>query len=76
MNLNEQYIGAKYRLQGNSTRNIDVLKEAFENLSNKPADNYGKGEMIEEFEKKICGYFRKRSSSVYAKWNYGSTNCT
>lgn len=63
MKLTDQYKAAKYKFQGNGPRSIDTLKEALNSIQeDRFADLYGKGEIIEEFEKKFAVILGKESA--------------
>lgn len=63
MKLNEQHKKAKYRFQGSGPRNINILKEAFQHISEcELADTYGNGEIIEKFEKKFAKILGKEAA--------------
>jgi len=53
--LRETFNGTKHQLSGHGRRNISVLKEAFDKIDGETAsDMYGKGEVIEAFERKMA----------------------
>lgn len=58
MTIKEIYTKSKYHVSSHGPITVNFLKEAFENIDpNLPADAYGKGDIIENFEKKISSYF-------------------
>lgn len=61
--LGEAYKKTEYQLGGNGSRNVKVLKDAFEGVdSSEFADMYGAGSMINDFEKKMADYLRKEAA--------------
>lgn len=55
-----------YQLAGHGFRNIDILKKALEAIDGEhESDMYGKGRIIEDFEKKIADYLGKESAVFF-----------
>ncbi|WP_163099820.1 threonine aldolase family protein [Peribacillus alkalitolerans] len=53
--LQDTYKQTKYQLNGHGRRNIQVLKEAFQNIKEElESDIYGKGQLIEDFQAKMA----------------------
>lgn len=66
MELKEQYYAAKYRIQGNGPRTINILKEAFSNIDETiPSDFYGSGKIINDFEDKFANILGKESAIFF-----------
>lgn len=64
--LLEAFKATKYQLGGHGTRNIDVLKEAFETVGGlEESDLYGTGTIIEAFEKKMAAYLGKETAVFF-----------
>jgi threonine aldolase len=62
----EAYKQTEYKLAGNGTRNIQVLKETLENWDGEQeSDLYGKGKIIEEFQIKLANYLGKESAVFF-----------
>lgn len=58
--LRDIYNLTKYKLAGHGNRNIQVLKDAFQNAdSTLESDMYGKGQIIERFQEKIASFLGK-----------------
>jgi threonine aldolase len=55
-----------YQLAGHGFRNINILKKALEEMDDDlESDMYGKGMVIENFEKKMAEYLGKRSAVFF-----------
>lgn len=64
--LLEAFKTTKYQLGGHGTRNVDVLKEAFEAVSSlEESDLYGTGNFIEAFENKMATYLGKEAAVFF-----------
>ncbi|MBE4910676.1 DegT/DnrJ/EryC1/StrS family aminotransferase [Bacillus luteolus] len=64
--LIEAFKATKYQLGGHGTRNVDVLKEAFEAVSSQEeSDLYGTGNFIEAFENKMAAYLGKETAVFF-----------
>jgi threonine aldolase len=55
-----------YQLAGHGFRNLDILKKALEDFdSEQESDMYGKGRIIEDFERKMAEYLGKESAVFF-----------
>ncbi len=64
--LRESFNGTKHQLSGHGRRNVSVLKEAFANVDGETSsDMYGKGEVIEAFERKMAQLLGKESTVFF-----------
>jgi threonine aldolase len=62
----EAFKQTKYKLAGNGPRNIQVLKESIGNWNGEEeSDLYGKGKIIEEFQKKMANYLGKEAAVFF-----------
>lgn len=56
----------QYRLSGHGPRKVEVLKRAFEGISDDmDSDMYGKGEAIEQFQREMAEYLGKESAVFF-----------
>jgi hypothetical protein len=56
--LLEAFYQTTYQLDGHSKRNIQILKEALNEMDgNLDSDMYGAGKLIEDFQNNIAKYF-------------------
>ncbi|ASK61154.1 low specificity L-threonine aldolase [Virgibacillus phasianinus] len=56
----------KYQVAGHGPRNIQVLKDALENVDGEQeSDMYGNGKIIEDFQDKIANYLGKESTVFF-----------
>ncbi|MED4581955.1 beta-eliminating lyase-related protein [Brevibacillus choshinensis] len=64
--LAEAYKNSKYQVPGHGPRNIRVLRNALAELDgNLESDIYGKGQVIEEFEKKLAAILGKETAVFF-----------
>jgi threonine aldolase len=64
--LQEAFKQTKYQLGGHGTRNVDVLKGAFEAVSGlEESDMYGTGNFIEAFENKLATFLGKEAAVFF-----------
>jgi threonine aldolase len=64
--LLEAFQQSIYKLEGNGKRNIQVLKEALNDIDgNLESDMYGKGKLIEDFQANIAEYLGKESAVFF-----------
>lgn len=57
---------AAYRLSGQGPRNVDVLKAVLDQVDgNLDSDMYGKGDVIESFEKEMADYLGKEAAVFF-----------
>ncbi|MET3698854.1 L-threonine aldolase [Bacillus oleivorans] len=64
--LKETYYQSKYQLAQHGKRNIQVLKNAFENKDGKlESDMYGAGQVIEEFQEKMAALLGKEKAVFF-----------
>ncbi|QOR66940.1 DegT/DnrJ/EryC1/StrS family aminotransferase [Cytobacillus suaedae] len=64
--LLEAFKTTNYQLGGHGTRNVDVLKEAFEAVNgHEESDLYGTGNFIEAFENKMAAYLGKETAVFF-----------
>lgn len=64
--LQEAFNGTTYRVSGNGKRNIQVLKEAFENVEDiTESDVYGTGKLIEDFQAKLAQVLGKEAAVFF-----------
>ncbi|MGD8191706.1 threonine aldolase family protein [Brevibacillus ginsengisoli] len=64
--LLEAYNQAQYQLSGHGKRNIQVLKEALNQLDGQlDSDLYGKGQLIEDFQLKMAKYLGKETAVFF-----------
>lgn len=64
--LERAYNQTAYKLAGNGERNIQVLKEAFQNIEDElESDKYGKGRIIEDFQKKMAVLLGKKDAVFF-----------
>jgi len=63
ISLVEAFQQTKYQIAGNGKRNIQILKEAFEQIDGQQeSDMYGNGKIIETFQEKMASYLGKESA--------------
>lgn len=66
ISLLEAYKQTQYQIAGNGKRNIQVLKEVFEQIDGEQeSDIYGNGEIIETFQEKMATYLGKESAVFF-----------
>ena len=66
LSLKESYSQAKKRLAGHGERDIQVLKEAFQNLDGQlKSDRYGNGQIIEDFQAKMAAFLGKEATVFF-----------
>ncbi|WP_274362826.1 threonine aldolase family protein [Paenibacillus thermotolerans] len=66
LTLSEAYYASAHPLIGNGKRNVQVLKEAFDNMNGDlDSDLYGSGEMIEAFQRKMAELLGKPSAVFF-----------
>ncbi|MFG6495759.1 beta-eliminating lyase-related protein [Fictibacillus sp. UD] len=64
--LFEAYQHAKYQVTGHGKRDISVLVDALDAVSKKQeSDMYGKGHIIEDFQKKLAAYLGKETAVFF-----------
>lgn len=64
--LQDSYNKAVYQLTGHGPRNVQVLKEAFENVeASLNSDIYGSGKIIEEFQDKMAALLGKKKAVFF-----------
>lgn len=64
--LDQAYLATTYQIAGHGRRTVAVLKEVLEAVaSNRLADTYGQGEVIESFQQKIANYLGKDSAIFF-----------
>ncbi|GAA4714367.1 threonine aldolase family protein [Brevibacillus fulvus] len=64
--LQEAYYATAYQLGGHGKRNVQVLKQAFEEMDGQlDSDQYGAGELIENFQDKIAAFLGKESAVFF-----------
>lgn len=64
--LKKSFSKPTYRLSGNGTRNIDVLKESLEEIDGtQESDIYGAGQVIEQFQEKIAKLLGKEAAIFF-----------
>lgn len=64
--LFEAFKETKYQVSGHGKRDIQVLKNALQNLDSKQeSDIYGNGRIIEEFQKKMAEYLGKEKAVFF-----------
>ncbi|MDN3016437.1 aminotransferase class I/II-fold pyridoxal phosphate-dependent enzyme [Paenibacillus sp. BSR1-1] len=64
--LQEAFKRSQFKVPGHGTRNIQVLKEAFQDLNEElESDIYGKGTIIEEFQEKMAEYLGKEKAVFF-----------
>nr|WP_239585924.1 aminotransferase class I/II-fold pyridoxal phosphate-dependent enzyme [Bacillus mesophilus] len=57
---------SSYQIGGHGTRNIDVLKMAFQDVEGKlESDLYGTGQVIEDFQKKMAAFLGKENAVFF-----------
>ncbi|MBN6886316.1 threonine aldolase [Cytobacillus horneckiae] len=66
MKLADSYKQTQYQLAGHGKRNIEVLKEAFDQVDGEmDSDIYGEGHVIESFERKIAALLGKERAVFF-----------
>ena len=66
ISLAEAFKQTKYQIAGNGKRNIQVLKDAFEQVDGQQeSDIYGNGKDIEAFQEKMATYLGKESAVFF-----------
>ncbi|QUG40297.1 low specificity L-threonine aldolase [Psychrobacillus sp. INOP01] len=66
ISLVEAFKQTKYQIAGNGKRNIQILKEAFEQIDGEQdSDIYGNGKVIEAFQEKMATYLGKESAVFF-----------
>lgn len=66
VSLREVYNQTEYRLGGHGKRNVQVLVDALQNIdSHLESDMYGKGKIIEDFQKKMAAFLGKEESVFF-----------
>lgn len=66
MTLSAAFKQAPYQVGGNGKRNVRVLQEAFEDIDgNAESDHYGKGELIEDFQRRMADYVGKEAALFF-----------
>ncbi|MFT9599961.1 threonine aldolase family protein [Mesobacillus sp.] len=64
--LQEAFNKSTYQLPGHGRRNVQVLKEAFENIDGQvDSDIYGTGKVIEDFQDKIAAFLGKEKAVFF-----------
>ncbi len=64
--LRDSFYTPTYTFSGNGARNVNVLKEAFENIDgNQVSDIYGSGEIIDQFQEKIASLLGKEAAIFF-----------
>lgn len=64
--LEEAFVKAAFRVSGNGPRNINVLKEAFEQVDGTTgSDHYGTGELIEQFQQQMADVLGKPAAVFF-----------
>ncbi|OWA35678.1 low specificity L-threonine aldolase [Saccharibacillus sp. O16] len=64
--LAESYAKASHRTTGNGQRNVQVLLDAFQEISgDTPSDMYGRGETISKFERKLAEMLGKEAAVFF-----------
>ena len=66
MSLLEAFKQTEYKLAGHGTRDVHILKEAFEAVDgNVESDIYGKGKVIEDFQDKMAKFLGKEAAVFF-----------
>ncbi|MBU5444459.1 low specificity L-threonine aldolase [Paenibacillus sp. MSJ-34] len=66
MTLSAAFKQALYPVGGNGKRNVRVLQEAFEDIDGSvESDIYGKGELIEDFQRRMANYVGKEAAVFF-----------
>ncbi|QDH21474.1 threonine aldolase family protein [Saccharibacillus brassicae] len=66
LNLGETFRQAEYRTAGNGPRSVGVLLDALKGVdADTPSDMYGRGELIEKFERKLARMLGKESAVFF-----------
>ena len=64
--LLEAFKQTDYQVAGHGTRNVQILKEAFQSFDGQQdSDIYGKGKIIEDFQDKMANYLGKESAVFF-----------
>ncbi|MEH7332501.1 aminotransferase class I/II-fold pyridoxal phosphate-dependent enzyme [Neobacillus drentensis] len=64
--LQEAFKHSPFKVPGHGTRNIQVLKEALQDMNEElESDMYGKGTIIEEFQEKMAEYLGKEKAVFF-----------
>ena len=64
--LSEAFKDTTYKLDGHGSRDIQVLKQALEQVEgSQGSDMYGKGKVIEDFQHKMASYLGKESAVFF-----------
>lgn len=64
--LLDSFKQTKYQVGGHGTRNVQILKDAFDLVEGQSvSDLYGKGEIIEAFQAKMAAYLGKESAVFF-----------
>ncbi|WP_400245801.1 low specificity L-threonine aldolase [Niallia sp. JL1B1071] len=64
--LRESYNKTAYKLGNHGKRNVQVLKEAFQQIDeNVESDMYGQGQIIEDFQQKMANLFGKETAVFF-----------
>ena len=64
--LLEAFIQTKYQVAGHGKRQIQLLKDAFQEVDGElESDIYGKGKVIEDFQDKMAAYLGKESAVFF-----------
>lgn len=64
--LMDSFKQTKYQIDGHGTRNIQILKEAFDSFDGQTvSDMYGRGEIIEAFQAKMAAYLGKETAVFF-----------
>jgi threonine aldolase len=64
--LQGSYNQAKYQVAGHGSRNVQVLKDAFQNIDgNMASDIYGNGKIINDFQDKIAALLGKQKAVFF-----------
>ncbi len=66
LSLDQAYLDTTYQIVGHCRRTVAVLKQALEVVaSDRRADTYGQGEIIESFQQKVANYLGKDSAIFF-----------
>jgi len=66
MSLAQAFKETNYQVVGHGTRNVQILKEAFQAFDGElESDMYGKGKVIEDFQDKMAKYLGKESAVFF-----------
>lgn len=66
MSLSEEMKKSKYQISGHGKRNVQILKNAFQDFDGQQgSDIYGKGNIIEDFQNKMAAFLGKEDAVFF-----------